>query len=228
MTTQSMGIVTAALQLGVQSILVRPARSIGPFTAQVTFEETHDDEMVITDHPVETGAPITDHSYQRPATVTIRCGWSNSPSSDGLLGSLASAVTGTISGVREISKAFQTGMGTNQSRAVYQNLLTLQKSRIPFAVLTGKRAYTNMLVRSLRTETNKETENALIVTAVLQEILMVSISTIDTSNAAPPTAQALPAQTTPSLDRGMQTLGPATNNVTQQTDIGYIFARNPA
>ena len=224
--TQSMGIVTAAVQLGLQSILVRPTRSIGPFTAQVTFEETHDDEMVITDHPVETGAPITDHSYQRPATVTIRCGWSNSPSSDGLLGSLGAAVTGTVAAVGEISKAFQTGMGTNQSRDIYQKLLTLQKSRIPFAVMTGKRAYTSMLVKSLRTETNKETENALIVTAILQEIFMVSVATIDTTT-APANSQSFPAQTPPALDRGMQTLGPATNSVKQKTALDYIYAGKP-
>jgi hypothetical protein len=54
--SQFEGIVTAALNLGVQSILIKPSRSIGNFVAQVTVEETHEDLLEITDQPVEIGA----------------------------------------------------------------------------------------------------------------------------------------------------------------------------
>jgi hypothetical protein len=44
---------------------------------QVTIDEDADDELIITEHPVEYGAAITDHAYKRPAEVRLRLGWSN-------------------------------------------------------------------------------------------------------------------------------------------------------
>jgi hypothetical protein len=58
-----------------------PDRVIDPdgynLQAQVTIDEDHDDELTITEHPVETGAAITDHAFKRPAEVRLRVGWSN-------------------------------------------------------------------------------------------------------------------------------------------------------
>ena len=53
-------------------------RSIGNMSPHVVVEEVHRDELVITQHPVEIGAPVTDHSFMMPWTVEIHCGWSNS------------------------------------------------------------------------------------------------------------------------------------------------------
>jgi hypothetical protein len=49
----------------------------GSFVTQPTVwvEERLDDTLVITDHPVEQGATISDHAYKRPAEVTLRLGW---------------------------------------------------------------------------------------------------------------------------------------------------------
>ncbi|MBL0320452.1 MAG: hypothetical protein IPP74_14350 [Alphaproteobacteria bacterium] len=47
-------------------------RSIGPFTGYVCMEENSNDELEITQHPVQRGADITDHAYLKPATVSIR------------------------------------------------------------------------------------------------------------------------------------------------------------
>jgi hypothetical protein len=41
----------------------------------VWIEEQHHDVTVITEHPVENGAPITDHAFARPGEVVIRLGW---------------------------------------------------------------------------------------------------------------------------------------------------------
>lgn len=52
-----------------------PRRSIGGFTATLTIEETGTDELVITDHPVQEGASITDHAYTKPALLSLRAQW---------------------------------------------------------------------------------------------------------------------------------------------------------
>jgi len=41
----------------------------------VWIEEQHRDNVIITEHPVEQGAPVTDHAFYRGAEVTIRLGW---------------------------------------------------------------------------------------------------------------------------------------------------------
>lgn len=59
-------------------VFVRPTRSIGGVSADVTIEEVATDELEITEHPVEQGANVADHAYVRPAKITIRGGVTNS------------------------------------------------------------------------------------------------------------------------------------------------------
>jgi hypothetical protein len=44
-------------------------------------------------------------------------------------------------------------------KETYQELLDLQNSRVPFDVVTGKRIYTNMLIRALEVTTDRTSEN---------------------------------------------------------------------
>jgi hypothetical protein len=198
---QAIGILTAALQQGVQAILVKPKRAIGPFTAQVTLSEVHTDELEITDHPVDQGASISDHAFKRPAEVVIECVWSNSPQNPGLLSGLLGAVTQTVAGVQ----AILSGAAPNQMIDVYQKLLQLQEDRIPFDVLTGKRKYSDMLLKTLTVHTDRTTENILSVTAHLRQVLIVQTVVLQTVP-APAADQKLPEQTTPSLDKGAKSV----------------------
>lgn len=134
-----------------------------PFTAKVTIEEVSTDKMAVTSHPVEQGAAITDHSYKEPAELVLRLGWSNS------------GLSSVLSDVMAISTLFsgQGEGGFNYVQEVYQKLLALQLSRIPFQIVTGKRTYNNMLITSLTSPTNSETEHALVVTLVCKEIIVV-------------------------------------------------------
>jgi hypothetical protein len=207
---QLLGIVTAAAQLGLQSLVIKPKRQIGPFTAQVTIDEVHTDELEITEHPVEMGASIADHAYKRPAEVTIRCSWSNSPTADGFVAGLVGAVTGTVSGVSSLLS----GQSLGQVREVYQNLLQLQEQRIPFDVLTGKRNYSNMLVKTLRQETNKDTENSLMITATLRQVIIVTTQTVMVKT--PTSAQQDPQATGATVNQGTKQLTPAPNYNTRR------------
>jgi len=49
-----------------------PRRAIGPFTNYCVIEETCSHEAVLTEHPVQDGAAITDHIYLKPSQVTVR------------------------------------------------------------------------------------------------------------------------------------------------------------
>jgi len=195
------GFVDPSLDAGDQVVQVTPARSIGPFTAQVTIEERHSDEMVITDHPVESGAVISDHAYMLPSVVVIRGGWSDSPSQGGGIGDLLTDVgLGGLSGLTSMTS----GEGVGSVREMYQNMLELQRSRIPFEVQTGKRLYQNMLIRRLDTTTDKENENSTVMTIECREILVVKTQVV--SVGAPPEDQENPESTQPTSEKGTKQL----------------------
>lgn len=205
MATNTLGYVSAGANFGLQSILVRPKRSIGEFTAQVTLSEQHSDDLEITQHPVELGAEITDHSFKKPADLVIVAGWSNSPASSSTLAALLAIPGATISGIQSLLS----GSTKSQVNDIYAKLLALQNKREPFDVYTGKRIYKNMLIKSLSTTTSKETENALIVTVTLRQVLLVSTRTVtvptDPANlSSPPSTQA-------PVNRGQQSLQPGTS-----------------
>jgi hypothetical protein len=229
--SQITGFVAAALQIGLQSIMIKPKRSIGPIVAQVTLQEVHTDTLEITDHPVEQGAVISDHAFKRPAELIITCAWSNSPSGNGsnsLLGAglgatvlgaqgansatvLTGAVSGALGGAIDQTaagvQALLTGNSPDQIKGIYQKLLRLQEERIPFDVSTGKRSYTNMLVRSLQVTTDKTSENSLQVVANLRQVILVSTKPLTQS--APPEAQRFAESTNPVTNFGTKVLGPA-------------------
>ncbi|WP_142850927.1 phage baseplate protein [Telmatospirillum sp. J64-1] len=128
-----------------QPVTIRPTRSLGGITFDVVIEEHHEDSLTITEHPVEQGAAVSDHAWRQPALVVIRAGVSDS-SGDG---------------------------GGRRSQSVYDALLALQASREPFDIVTGKRAYRNMLLESLSATTDAATENALVITAECREVIIV-------------------------------------------------------
>lgn len=148
-------------------------RSIGGIIANVTVEEEGVDELTITKHPVEQGASITDHAYKQPARLTLRVGWSNS--------------------------SLEAGFDSNYVIDVYNKLLALQVAANPFTVVTGKRQYTNMLMESLRLRTDPDSELALDVIVVCQEVIIVQT----TPTSVPPLAnQAAPELTAPTQNLG--------------------------
>jgi len=224
-------------------------RTIGGFIAEVTVREQHSDDLTITTHPVERGAPITDHAFKMPAQLTIEAGWSaagaysqaNPATSDAKPKSNFQkltdaynqilpvvAATGGSSAVAKLSTAYntialgnaltsqsstqnlndlygqiapvidefspeasatlagivatiaatqdqQTGIedGAKPLRDLYEKLLLLQSSAELISVQTGKRAYDSMLIKSLRTQTDQSSENILMITAQLQEVILV-------------------------------------------------------
>ena len=84
------GLAFAGAQIGLsEALLIRPQRGIKAPTytdstgasytlpdivAQATIDEHLQDEMEITDHPVELGAAISDHAFKAPTTAVLRLG----------------------------------------------------------------------------------------------------------------------------------------------------------
>lgn len=218
------GFVIPALALGLGSISLTPTRGFFPLTggkaiqAQVTIDETHHDDLQITDHPVGQGAPMTDHAFKRPAEVVIRCGFSNSPvgNSGGLvgaalgnLGALGGSAVRTVLGTALTVQSLLSGNAPQQVKDVYADFLAAQSGLVLFTVGTGKRNYKNMLLKSISVTTNLAFENSLDITILCRQILVASTRVV----ALPvnSTANASPAKYTPVQDFGQGQLKTAAN-----------------
>lgn len=150
--------------------------------ADVTVEEKHSDELVVTENPVEQGAAVTDHAFKQPARLNLRLGYSNS----------SAAADGDPLYVQ----------------AVYALLLALQAARAPFGLITGKRIYTTLLITALETTTDEKWENAMMIEVGLKEIIQVQTQTVS----VPPTQNMqAPGVTGATQNLGNQSLTPGTN-----------------
>lgn len=78
--------------------------------------------------------------------------------------------------VFSITALFNENLGVSL-KDIYQNLLDLQSSRVPFSVITPKRIYNSMLMSSIGQTTDKNTENCLSISATFQEVIIVNVTT---------------------------------------------------
>lgn len=136
----------------VVAAIFRPRLRNGDISAQVTIEEAHTDQLAIMDHPVESGALISDHAFKLPAELVIKCGWSNS-------------------GVGPLGGVLAPG-GFVPVDEVYWKLLALMKGRDLFDIFTARRLYRNMLIHSLQTTTDHDNGNALVMTLTCREVIV--------------------------------------------------------
>lgn len=149
------------------------SRRIGLLIPDVVISEKHSDTLEITEHPVESptsttaGASddgagyIADHAFRRPSELMMEVGFAGG-------GSLLDLVD--TSGI-----GLSLGISPKET---YEKLLKLQRDRKPFDVVTGKRIYKNMLIRVLDVTTDKYTENVLMASLVLREIILTESQSI--------------------------------------------------
>ena len=143
------------------AIFRQQSRRIGILIPSVVVSEKHSDALEITEHPVEKPTTnsasgfIADHAYKRPSEVTMECGFAGGGS---LLDFIDTSSIGLSAGL--------------SPKETYQKLLDMQLERVPFDVVTGKRVYSNMLVRAIEVTTDKTSDNVLNCTLTLREVII--------------------------------------------------------
>lgn len=169
---------------------ISPKSKIGDIEIAVSLQEVYLDTLQITEHPVERGAAITDHSFKRPCELTLQCGWSN-----GGFDQLSQTVSAFFKG-GEIST-------DTYVASVYSKLLALQEKREPFDVITGMRKYTDMLLVSLGVTRDQQTAGILMVNATLKQVVIVNTKATTLPDKD---AQASPEDTQPVENQGNKTV----------------------
>lgn len=178
-------------------------RAIGQIIPDVVVEEVHRDEMTITQHPVEKGAPVSDHAFLNPATVEMRIGWSDSKH-----------------------------QAQGYVKTVYDALRALQATRKPFNVSTGKRRYTDMLISSIQVTTDDKSEFALNVVVGLTKVIITKTQMTagggPAASGGGAGTQADPAQTGSVTDGGSQQVGVVNGVPTFAQSTGIQFNAPPS
>ncbi|AMH08028.1 TPA: phage baseplate protein [Klebsiella aerogenes] len=149
------------------TLFQQQSRRIGLIVPSVVVSEKHNDTLEITEHPVETGAPVSDHAYKRPSEVVMEVGFAGGGS---LLDFIDTSSLGLTLGL--------------SPKETYQQILDLQSSRIPFDVVTGKRLYSNMLIRAIEVTTDRTSENVLMAVLTLREVIITQTQQIAVADKA--------------------------------------------
>jgi hypothetical protein len=168
------------------------SRKIGIFVPDVVVSEKHVDALEITEHPVEFGASINDHAYKRASEVTMECGFAGG-------GSILDLVNFSSIGLR---------IGESP-RDIYAQLLQAQQDRRPIDVVTGKRTYTNMLIRAIEVTTDRTSENVLSCILTLREVIMSNTQSITVTDKA---NMQEGVSTAPVQNTGVKSLVPTSNS----------------
>jgi hypothetical protein len=176
--TQIAGTAISILPTGVQNNF-----SDGALNIQATLEEVHHSTVEVTEHPVQVGAAITDHSYNRPAEVILRCGWSNS--------SLSGLVQGATNLKRMLSGS---SAGQDYVAGIYSKLTNLKEARVPINIVTSLMLYKNMLITAIQVTRDVKSYQALMCTITCKEIILVDVlaGSVSTQNQSVPQTTADP------------------------------------
>jgi hypothetical protein len=140
--------------------LVYAKTNIGGWFFDAYLKMTHTSRLTITDHPVQTGAALTDHAFLQPRELSIEVGMSNVATS---------LVPGQFTG------------GYSRSVTAYQVLKDLQALRVPIQVHTRLGLYENMLVEVLSAPDDYTTLEGLRATVTFREILVAQVKTVQIS-----------------------------------------------
>jgi hypothetical protein len=142
----------------------------------------HDRAQKTTNHPVQDGAAITDHSYTLPAQLTLEVGMSEVMDS-------------------YIPRQWDSGdENFGKSQTAYQIMLGWLKNGIPLSISTRLDAYENMVLINMSTPDDILTKHGLKCTATFQQIFVASIeaqvtdlrpATLDTSQQGTKSGQAV-------------------------------------
>lgn len=134
-----------------QFFSIGPSRSFAGISGYVTISEDTTDELEITQQPVAMNAAIADHAFKKPVSITITMLFK---------GSLLQSLNTTYTQLQQLQiPNVQTGVLST------------------FSVVTPKRTYTNMLLKTMKLLTNLQYENALDLIMNFQEVIIVSIGT---------------------------------------------------
>jgi len=119
------------------------------------FKTEHSSKRRLTQHPVQTGANITDHSYQIPMSLTLEVGVSDS---------------------MDVYKLSWSGNANSKSVNAYQKLRKIQDSGQPLKVITRMCSYENMVIESIAIQEDYKSLYSMKAGISFQQIIIADVA----------------------------------------------------
>jgi hypothetical protein len=119
------------------------------------LKESHTGSVKITEHPVQSGANISDHAYNLPDKLTIEILVSDS---------MDCVVT------NQFSEA------STKSVSAYKTLRELKEKRMPLSVRTRLHNYKDMLIESMSVNDDYKSVSSMRCTVMLRQIIMAEVN----------------------------------------------------
>lgn len=140
------------------------------------LEESHTMSNQVTDHPVEEGSNISDHSRPEPDRVQLRCFVSNTPFSDGQVKTAVRA--GSISWETTAPEATE-----NRGQNALLALMKMRDEGALITVVTNLKTYAvseneGMMIESITVPVTKDNFDGLEFTMSLKAVRIVKTKTV--------------------------------------------------
>lgn len=138
-------------------------------TVDVVKQETITLSSQLTDHPVEQGSNMTDHSRPEPITIQAECFVSETPisSADYVRATGGATALTAASGTAKIRQV------DGYARRVYNQLKTLRDQGAQLVVITTMGRFDSMVIQTLTFPRNAQNYNALEFSVSFKEIRIV-------------------------------------------------------
>ena len=133
--------------------MVSISDNINGYFFDAIIRADHNTSRRITEHPVQSGASISDHSYQLPAKLTLEIGMSD-------------AMDSFVKGQWAVA---------GKSQSAYNKLVELQSSGKPLTITTRLNYYTNMGIESISAPDDKSTTYGLRCSVTFRQIITAAV-----------------------------------------------------
>jgi hypothetical protein len=203
---------------------------IGSLVLDASVTENHQAEVEVTEHPVEAGANIADHTRAKPETLTIEGIVSNTP----LNRTQTRRLVESMGVVIESSSVEDSVFGQpGHAEAAYATLRGLKDAGQLLTVVTGLRVYEDMVMTSLVIPRDARTGEALRFTASFKQVRLVKNKTTTQVVAKEPKAkgkvktgkQPTPEEIEAASAKGKEALGGLIGKSTLKEGVDFIRGR---
>ena len=153
-----------------------------------TLEEGHSLSMQVTDHEVEDGSNISDHTIRTSDSLTLRGVVSDDPISlfQAATGNIAGVVGGIVGGkFGNLAGTIATGATSKIASSLFENseekrsalawsaLEYAQREAIPLTIVTALKSYTNMMLENVSAPITSRNSRGLEFSATFNKVNII-------------------------------------------------------
>lgn len=156
-----------------ENLFIRTRNSLAGVELDGVLSEDHDNEIDVTDNPVQLGADITDNAIIIPKRLIIEAMLTDTPLGAAAFGELIDNVTGLF--------GTSTAQNLTRTQAGYQQLIDIMNLRELITVQTKLVSYSNMIITNIRTKQDKTYTNSALLEIRIREIIITETQLVPVS-----------------------------------------------